>query len=214
MSQLRLPQRPRVRQIPEIRGFRTRGTPIATGMGVSRAILVLASCTSLMGCLITRDPSFDPAENLPPSVHSSAETPMRSMIPFLLGDAPGGADAGLPTGLTFVATVRDPNPQDVLRARYYVDLDLDDPADGLVNEFNIRPMLDSDPFSRRVSFTVPRSLIGPGCNRVELYVSRAFATGLGPNPVDSEDLGSGVWFVGGRSDPTDMIDMNDCLALP
>ena len=215
MSQLRSAPASDPAVIPRISRRGGRGTAVAQGSWVSRAVLVVASSCCLMGCLITRDPSFEPPENLPPSVHGSAETPMYEIRRVCRNCAGGGlADAGpVQNVVRFVATVRDANVRDELQGRVYLNLDRDSdfPTRNLVDEVEVPPDLDNDPYSREVEFAFTPSRLDVDCNVVELHVSREFAGALSLAPAEPGDIGIGVWYIGAYEEGGEEPDLSGCL---
>ncbi len=186
---------------------------------MSRTLLALAVCfgsvstTTLMGCLITQDPSFDEPANFPPSVHGTATTPMYQTLTRRVGplDNPFPADGGdvdpANDDVTIAAIVRDANLRDNLEGRVFLNLNraVDNPQQFLVAEILIR---EEGTFERRVpEFTVPRSRLVANCNTIELHVSREFRRFPSLEPEEDgmgegtrRDVGIGVWFVGGLAE--------------
>ncbi|MFK7985021.1 MAG: hypothetical protein AB8I08_03245 [Sandaracinaceae bacterium] len=193
---------------------------------MSRSLLALAVCfgsvstTSLMGCLITQEPSFDEPANFPPSVHGTATTPMFQTITRQVGpiDNPFPGDSGAASpftrDVTISAIVRDANLLDELEGRIYVNLNRDE-GPGTVTEIDIDGSAGT--LERRIEFTVSRADLVPNCNRIELHVSREFQNLPSLEPVEDgmmegtrRDLGIGVWFVGGFNDGNPTPDMTTC----
>jgi hypothetical protein len=170
------------------------------------ASVMVASCFS-MGCFITRDPSYEPPPDIPPSVVTilPETTPMNRV--YRLRTAPEGEDAGVRASLTFVATVREMNQGQNLEGVVYVDRGF---VGGHFANFlrRIPPNTEAEnPLERRVSFDIADDQVSPGCHVVELLVSSEFDDVNAPHTTNG-DLGVGAWWVY-RSD-TNSVDMSTC----
>lgn len=221
MSQL--PRRPlgEPARIGPIHGRPARGTVIATGSWVSRALFFVACSLSSMACLITREPVYEEAPNLPPSVHGSASSPMNRVQVVRLDLPSPGADAGpTSTGLDFTAIVRDPNVRQRLEGRLFVNLydgvdpETEEPV--AEDEAYLRDRIAipvSGSFERIFPFTIPRGVLIPGCNWIELHVSEELQGYPSLAPVERGDIGTGTWFVGGITAGTPAADLRGCQRL-
>lgn len=183
-----------------------------TASRVSLASLVVASCF-FMGCFITRDPSYEPPADLPPSVQTVAPgtTPMNRVYSVRSGTT--GDDAGVGGSTFFItATVREVNLGQDLEAVVYVNR-ADILNGNLVSTFDIPAEPDDPtPLERTVPFTVPVGNRGirPGCNVVELIVSGHFTNTGTVETAEDQDIGYGTWWVYRTDDANPTVDMSDC----
>lgn len=174
---------------------------------MSRAVLLLACSTTLMGCIL-RDFEYEEPANVPPSVLGSTDDPL-DRVQILDLDAEVGGDGGVSSDLEFVAIVRDPNVTEQLQGLVFLDRT---PARTIPigMEFPIPAEQDEDPVHRRVRFTVPRMSFSPGCHRVELHVSGGFINFSNPQPAIEGDLGVGVWWIAGTNESDMTPEMTGC----
>lgn len=189
---------------------RRPGTAVASRLGWSLALLfVSASVFSSMGCIL-RDFEYEDPVNVPPSVHSTSETPM-TRVRLVALDAPIGTDGGMATNLEFVATVRDVDVRQPLEGLVYLDRNPDAPSrNALVGELSIPPVADQSPLNRRVRFSIPLAELSRGCHVVELHVSSGFVGTINPQPADPSDLGVGVWWIAATDSTAPAVDMTAC----
>lgn len=161
---------------------------------MSRALLLLVACsTTLMGCIL-RDFDYQDPVPVPPSVETLAtgDTPFNRIVNVDLDQEPN-PDAGVAPEQQFEAEVRDPDIDETLEGRVYLDNNL---------ALELRPIptaLDSDdPVRRRVSFSIPReSFTMEKCYLVELLVTSEGGFEPFPSrlPRRTGDIGSGTWWV-------------------
>jgi hypothetical protein len=200
------------RFVRDLAGYATpwrRGTAIARRRGWSVALLAVTTSLTSMGCIL-RDFDYEEPVNVPPSVHSTSETPMTRVRVIDL-DTPIGTDGGVATNLEFVATVRDVDVRQPLEALVYLDRNPDAPSrNALVGELSIPPVADQSPLNRRVRFSIPLAELSRGCHIVELHVSSEFVGAINPQPADPADLGVGVWFVAATDAASPAVDMTAC----
>lgn len=176
---------------------------------MSRATLVLLSCSTLMGCILTRNPNFDPPANTPPVVVEDPDYPMNRFIDVCL-DCAGEADGGLSTQVHFLANVRDPDVDQHLEGRVFLDYNQNATTNlPVTNE--VVPTPTTDPTLRRVEFDIDKAQLRPGgCRVVELHVSQSFIHVTNPVPADQEDFGRGVWFLRVLETPDDDRALRGC----
>lgn len=199
-------------RIGPIHGRPARGIVIATGSWVSRALFFVACSLSSMACLITREPVYEEAPNVPPSVHGSAASPMNRVQIVSLDPESPGADAGpMDTDLPFTAIVRDVNVRQHLRGRVFANL-REDAIDALVAEIEIPVAAGSS--ERTVPFTIPLTELDPGCNWIELHVSEAFEGLPSLAPALDNDIGTGTWFVGATNAASPNAGLDTCESPP
>ncbi len=185
---------------PEGYGNRRPGTVLAWP-GV-RWLLPLLLCWSVSACLVTEDVDYSPEPNWPPSIESQpgAQHPLREMVVVDLDAPPDGGLSDLPLEVE----VRDPNVDDELQAKVFVD-------DG-TNATVRAPVPPSGSPVRRLTIAVP--LQGPllvlGCHRVELRVTRRFRFVPPQEPEEPGDLGTAVWWVVTRDDTQRTFDPSSC----
>ncbi len=180
---------------------------------MSRAALVLLSCSTLMGCILTRDPTYDAPANTPAVVLEDPEYPMNRFRDLCLECE--AEDGGVVTQLRFVAQVRDPDIGQDLEGRVFVDHNPDGPNQPVINEIRL-PATGS--VVRRAEFSVDVASLRPaGCHVVELHVARAFINITNPvpapdpeNPSAPLDLGRGLWFVRVLDTMDDIVQLRGC----
>lgn len=165
---------------------------------MSRAALVLLSCSTLMGCILTRDPTYDAPANTPAVVLEDPGTPMNRFYDVCWQCRTD--DGGVPTQVPFVALVRDPDVAQDLEGRVFVDHDPNASSNTpVINEIRLPA---TGELVRRVEFQVDMGSIPLGCPVVELHIARSFINITNPvpapdpvNPDAPLDLGRGVWFM-------------------
>ncbi|MCB9595745.1 MAG: hypothetical protein H6719_23690 [Sandaracinaceae bacterium] len=158
---------------------------------MSRAALVLICCSSLMGCIITRDPSYSSPANTPAVVTEHPDLPMTRFIEVdrSLAAAPDGG-VGNPTEI--VAKVRDPDIEDELFGVVFLDRNPNSESPTVLRDFRIPARGEEE--RADVREPIDFNEFPAGCHVLELHVSRQFVGIL--NPVAAEDdLGRGIWFV-------------------
>jgi hypothetical protein len=152
------------------------------------------SALTLPACLITQPVQFEPPSGSP----SSITTPMMD-APFPLDEI-----VRLTTADTmiepFVVEVRDPDVDEVLEYRVFIDRQ----PDRISDVSGTIPVIDRaagvSRTTRRLEFPLQgvrsRLLSNPagGCHRIELFVSGRFQSEL-PLPAREGDLATAVWWV-------------------
>ena len=169
------------------------------------------------GC-ITQDLHFVPPTNYPPSVEVPADgaRPFSEVIRLQADQLGGGGDAGPVTSVRLDVLVRDPDVDQELQYKVYVDYQLGVVEDPSIADFlPARPATGSNRRERRLSIDVPiRALREPGCHRIELLVSERFqsrtADATGREPLVEGDLGTGTWWVATQATAGDEVDMTGC----
>lgn len=221
-DQARSPSARNPRDLGETAGVRDRGTGIALGSLVSRAVVLLACSTTLMGCIVTRDLDYEPPPNYPPSVRGSDTTPSNVAYIVTPDDEPTGADAGVAGAmeLTLSAIVRDPNVDQALEGWLFVNRNPNNPDSfDFARQVTISPNSPGQLERRTPDLIVPFGALTQSCNIVELRVSGTFGD-FPALPVDEAfdevpDLGVATWFVGVRdsdASPTDPVDLTPCIS--
>lgn len=160
-------------------------------MGSAMSLAALAFATTLMSCIPTRDASYEPPPNYPPSVHSTGQPPMDRV--YVIGS--GDGDAGVGGNVDFTATVRDPNVDQSLQGLVFINYNPDEQNTPQLEPFSIPPTLSGEPLDRRASFTLSATQLNRPCQTVHLHVSERFTGILDPRPAVPTDLGVGTWFV-------------------
>lgn len=155
-----------------------------------------------MACVVTDPIEFSPERNLPPAISSapSALNPIERIVRLDLDE--NGADGGQ-LELTFQVVINDPNLQQSLEAKVFIDRDT-----RALNEYEIAP---SGSLTRPFAFTVPAASLGPAgtCHKVELVVSAAFTFGT-RRPVEDGDVGNAVWWIRSFDDVNPDVDLATC----
>ncbi len=176
------------------------GTALACLSGRWLAPLLL--CVTASACLVTEDVDYSPEPNWPPSIESQpgAQHPLRELVVVDLDALPDGGLSELPLEVE----IRDPNVDDELQAKVFVDEEQ--------NATVRAPVPPSGEPVRRLTVAVP--LQGPllvlGCHRVELRVTRRFRFVPPQEPEEPGDLGTAVWWVVTRDDTQRSIDPSSC----
>ena len=177
---------------------------------MSRAIagLILSTLT-LMGCIITKDPSREPPENTPPVVLEVPGFEMNRLVPILLNDDTPGPDGGVASAsIEFRAIVRDPDVDQPLQAVVFQEYRADSETNLPLVDQMVPPTMSD---TRSVEFSIDRSVLEPGCRVLELHVSERFVNFRNPVPVVEGDLGRGVWFLAVRQNREDeLVDLSGC----
>ena len=179
-----------------------------------RSLLALVSGALLPSCL-TQNVQFDVPRNFPPSLTTpeTARHPLNSVIqlPTELG-APSG-DGGSSNAIDLLIQVRDPNLEQRLQYRVFVDHNPALPPT-VVSEGPIPPALPSvsDRLVRDVFLDVPFNLVSaPGCHRIEVFVSTAFRNAFESRvPREEGDLATATWWVSTQQDVASSVDMRGC----
>jgi len=200
------------------------GTTLAQSMVMARdrfarqLTLMLASAlittTTLSGCLVTEPIDVPREENLPPSI-VSAPSAVTLPIPTDLGsivsiDLDRDTPVDGPGEALFPVEVRDPNLDQALFYRLFVDFD---------PELNRSPAIDNNRIepgsglTRELDLTVPFTALGaPGrCHKLELRVSSAFVDSFPQyDAVDPQDLAVAIWWVRLTDEVRPTVDLSTC----
>jgi hypothetical protein len=182
-----------------------------------RSAFAVASGTILPGCL-TQNVQYEVPRNYPPSIETpdTAQFPLNSVIQIpseltVAGD--GGADVS--SVIRLQIDVRDPNLEQRLEYRVFVDFD---PAMPRIDAFQPIPpasLTATDRLTRRVEILVPVTQLGRSnerrCHRIEVLVSSAFQSVGLRSPVEPGDLASATWWVARQDEGiSTVVDMRNC----
>lgn len=178
-------------------------------------LAVLSMVAPLSGCLVTQNTQFEGPPNSPPSIRSSASAihPLNRIVPVLLDGSSSSGDASGSGPIRLSVDVYEPDIDQQLLYKVYVDYNPDAPIRvGAVSfgEVDTVPAsLGLDRTKRTLDITVNRSIFARGCHRIELFVTSEFQP-EGPDPVDPGDLAVATWWVAAQSTSSDAIDMAGC----
>ena len=187
------------------------------GSLVTRSVLLLVLASTPSGCVITPDLDYQPPPNLPPSVLAiSGRTPQSSIIRI---DDTAGPDGGVQQ-VEIEGVIREPNPDDPVLLRVWVNYRMDQfpPVGAVLTMGPLEEERDATPFERDFVVAIPAGAFVPGCNRVEIFASRAFSPENPRAPLyredrngePIEDLGVGVWWVARTNEENRTVDMVAC----
>lgn len=166
-----------------------------------RKMLNLACVAAVLpACLITERKDYQAAPSLAPSIVTTgaASRPLDRVI--VLEDV-GGEDGGIGT-LVFEVIVREPNVNDDMRARVFVNRPAaitDDRAFLFMKKDEALPpnVSAERPSERPYTFIIePSELNALECNRIELFVASDFRGAF--TPVDLSESARVVWWAGPR----------------
>jgi hypothetical protein len=168
-----------------------------------RKMLTLACAAAVLpACLITERKDYQEAPSFPPSIVTpgTATLPLDRIIVLDEVGADGGARE-----LSFEVIVRDPNINDPLRARVFVNRPAavtDDRALAFLKKEGIVSSNDSS--ERTFAFVLDMSSLDAlRCNKIELMVASDFVSGM--EPVEADESARVVWWAGPRG-----ADMTEC----
>jgi len=164
-----------------------------------RGMLFFASCVALgasassSGCIATNTIEFEPAENFPPSIISQplADFPLDEIGQINLDDPlPPGEPAEMPLQVI----IRDPNFDQTLEYRLFLDAPPPPEAERPIQEDAIEP---SGFLERPRTFTISYDeLIAGQCHKIELVVVGMFASNVEQRrPVEPGDFDQATWWV-------------------
>ncbi len=171
----------------------------------------------LLGCL-TQNVQYEVPRNYPPSIETpdTAQFPLNSIIQIpgeltVAGD--GGTDVS--NVIRLQLEVRDPNLEQRLEYRVFVDFD---PMMPRIDAFQPIPpasLTATDRLTRRVEILVPVTQLGRSnerrCHRIEVLVSSAFQSVGLRSPIEPGDLASATWWVARQDeDVSTVVDMRNC----
>ncbi|MDQ3033505.1 MAG: hypothetical protein M3Y87_13885 [Myxococcota bacterium] len=170
---------------------------------------------------MTQNVQYEAPRNYPPSIESApaAMHPLNSVIQLPIELGSSSDDGGTSTAMSIPLSidVRDPNLDQRLRYRVFIDFN---PTDPRMPELEIdipptQPTAD-DRLTRRVEITLPISgrLSLPGCHRIEVFVA-GLPEGFqnAPNgrlPRLEGDLATATWWVARQPDEGGPVDMTGC----
>jgi hypothetical protein len=186
---------------------------------VVRCAAVVASGAFLPACL-TQNVQYEVPRNYPPSIESppAARHPLNSVIqlPTELGTTTDDGGTGTAMSIPLQVDVRDPNFDQRLRYRVFIDYNPALPPAAAI-EGMIPPTLPSaeDRLSRRLEIDVPVTgqLAEPRCHRVELFVVGPDGFADAPRsrePRAPGDLATATWWVAREPDGGGEVDMRGC----
>lgn len=162
-------------------------------------MLFFASCAALGtgalsgGCIATNTIEFEPVENFPPSIISQplADFPLNEIGELNLDDplAPGE-----PAEIPLEVIVRDPNLDQTLEYRLFLDAPEPPGVERPIQEAEVEP---SGFVERPRTFTVSYDELAPGeCHKIELVVVGQFASNVEQRrPVEPGDVDQATWWV-------------------
>ena len=161
----------------------------STGMLSLASYLACAVATT--GCITTSPVEFPEGENFPPSAISQqgAQYPLREIGALNLDDTIETPEVPLEV------IVRDPNVDQTLEYRIFVDSPTPPGNDAPIEEGDILPTGDVE---RPRTFTVAHELLTPAgeCHKIELVISGAFASAVEPRrPVIEGDIDNRTWWI-------------------
>lgn len=174
---------------------------------VTTAALAFASGSLGPGC-VTQNVQFDIPRNFPPSIESAptARYPINEIID-LRGETPGGDTGPGGNSVALDVVVRDPNLDQRLQYKVFLDYDPADPLGvRVIREGTIPPGSGETPISRPLTITLDRAIFGgTTCHRVELFVSTGFRPApRNREPAEDGDLGTATWWVASGSGTVDI----------
>ncbi len=174
------------------------------------------SALTLPGCLITQPVQFEPPAGSPPSITGATtheSHPLDEIILIQHGDLTPADDGGGTVITPIVVEVRDPDVDQELAYKVYVDFNPTDPRPA--NPSGFLPAIGRSPgvdrTRRRLQFDLPNStgLDTEGCHRLELRVSGGFRPDR-PDPVRDGDVAIAVWWVATQPSGGGVVDMALC----
>jgi len=158
-------------------------------LSFASSVAVTASLAAT-GCVATDTIEFSSEENYPPSVISqpNAEYPLREIGQLNL-------DESLATELPLEVIVRDPNIDQTLEFRIFVDSPTPPGNDFPVDSGVVDPTGEVE---RPRTFTLPNDLLTPAgeCHKIELLVSGGFEGFVEPRrPAQEGDIDNVTWWI-------------------
>jgi hypothetical protein len=212
----RTPGAPRIPQeSARSRGRRTSGTWAAFWLQrmLVRSALAVASGTLLPACL-TQNVQYEPPRNYPPSIETpdTARHPLNSVIQVPITVA-GDGGTQTATVIELNLEVRDPNVDQRLEYRLFVDFDPMMPRIDVIQPIPAASPLAEDRLTRRVEIPVPITQLDSRrrCHRIEVLVSSAFEGGEVRTPIEPGDVATATWWVARQdADTPTVVDMREC----
>lgn len=159
---------------------------------------LIVACLSLGGCLILDRHEASEEQNYPPSIVSAANAqhPLGEIV-RLESDSEVLEEV-------FEIVVRDPNINQTLDYRVFLDRIPTFPLNGLIEQSTIEPVGSVD---RPSQFTVGRdTLAAKPCTKVEFIVAGEFES-TDNVPIVEGDIASAVWWV----TSVETLDLADCV---
>ena len=176
--------------------------------------LLTMSALTLPGCLITQPVQFEAPSGSPPSITGGTtheSHPLDEIILLRVGDPVVGDAGAVSTATPIVVEVRDPDVDQELAYKVYVDYNASDPRPP--NRSDFLPALARSPgvdrTRRRLEFPLPTGLTTVGCHRIELVVSSGFRPDT-REPLREGDLATAVWWVATEPMGGGLVDMVSC----
>lgn len=186
---------------------------------MSRAVLVLVCSMSLVGCIITQEPTFEAPPNTPPVV-VSATPALNRVVQIYTGMGEPGTDGGALTSATFQFTIWDPDESQHLERLVFVH---HNPDDNTPLEDEPIEIPSNGTANRTDAFVLELSDLGAldengdpsGCWVIEAHVSEGFGTSLrNPRPPETQgeplDLGRAIWIVNVATERATSVSLGDC----
>lgn len=161
--------------------------------------------------MLSQNTQFVSQDNQPPSIHvpTTALRPTNRVLVLLRDDLNGSADGGTGSSIRLEAQIRDPDVLQELRFRLYVDY-----RDRQASDVPLTTIAATGQFSRPFSVDVPSGLLSePGCHRIELVVTSAFANDRDRTPLVPGDVDVMTWWVATRASEVSTVDMTGCANL-
>lgn len=151
------------------------------------------------GCVVPGKLEFSEPTDYPPSIVSAdgAELPLDRVVDFAIN---GVSDAG-PAELSFQTLVRDPNVNQELKYKVFVDSATSQYVQGLLEP--------TGELERFLSFRVNINTVG--CHRVQLLVSGDFKFEEVREPVVENDIDTATWWIRAFENDETVVDMALCL---
>lgn len=184
---------------------------------MSRAVLVLVCSMSLVGCIITQEPTFEAPPNTPPMV-VSAIPPLNHVVEIVPGVPV--TDGGTASTRIFEVTVWDPDVSQDLEGLLFVQHNRDVNNTPLTDRVEIAADGTS---TRTVEFELDLNELGAhvdpsdgnprGCWVLEAHISHSFGNSIldpEPPPGDPLDLGRAIWVLHVTADRDDPVDLSAC----
>lgn len=184
---------------------------MSVALALSKATLAAAaavSAGSAAGCVVLERKAYEDEPSLPPSITTpaTARFPLDRVV--RLEPPAAGDDAGETSTLAFDVVVRDPNVNQRLDARVFLDQPAGSPAPTPI--LAGPPVAATGQVDRRYSFLLPRALFDDDrCHKVELVVASEFVGNR--TPADPGEFAAAVWWVAPvPSSPAATIDLRGC----
>jgi len=162
-------------------------------------MLFFASCVALggsvlsEGCIATDTIDFVPAENFPPSIISqlNADFPLNKIGEINLDDP---VPEGQPAAMPLQVIIRDPNFDQTLDYRIFLDAPDPPAAEFRLQEGEIAP---TGFLERPRTFEIAYNDLDPGfCHKIELVVAGKFASNVEQRrPEEPGDFDQVTWWV-------------------